>query len=149
MTSFAEGVWLDTEPVRFLGLRLTATMVVLRLADRSLLLYSPLLLTPERRAAVEALGPVAHLYAPNLYHHLWIGEWSAAFPSARLHALRVLAKKRPELRIDRAHGAVPEPAFAGRLDRQNSADLRCRRPSRCRSSTSARVACMSPGCRSK
>jgi hypothetical protein len=116
LTSIAEGIWMDTEPVSFLGLRLTANMVVLRLADQSLLLYSPLSLTPERRAAVEALGPVAHLYAPNLYHHLWIGEWSAAFPFARLHAPKALAKKRPDLRIDRAHDAMPETAFAGVLD---------------------------------
>ena len=116
LTAFAEGVWLDTEPVRHLGLRLTATMVVLRLADQSLLLYSPLPLTPERRAAVTALGPVAHLYAPNLYHHLWIGEWAAAFPSARLHAPTALAQKRRELRIDRAHDRVSEPAFAGVIE---------------------------------
>ena len=51
LTPFAEGVWVDTEPVRFLGLRLTATMAVLRLGDESLLLYSPVAMTPERRAA--------------------------------------------------------------------------------------------------
>jgi hypothetical protein len=73
-------------------------------------------MTPERRAAVEALGPVAHLYAPNLYHHLWIGEWAAAFPSARLHAPPGLAKKRRDLRIDRTLGAAPETAFAGIVD---------------------------------
>jgi hypothetical protein len=38
---FAEGVWVDTAPVRFLGMRLTATMTVLRLSDGTLLLYSP------------------------------------------------------------------------------------------------------------
>jgi hypothetical protein len=113
---FADGVWVDTEPVRFLGLQLTATMAVLRLGDGSLLLYAPLAMTPERRAAVEGLGRVAHLYAPNLYHHLWIGEWAAAFPSARLHAPARLAKKRGDLRIARAHDAAPEPAFAGIVD---------------------------------
>jgi len=113
---FAEGVWVDIAPVRFLGMRLTATMTVLRLSDGTLLLYSPLALTTERRAAVEALGPVAHLYAPNLYHHLWIGEWATAFPSARLHAPVGLTKKRRELRIDRVHNAAQEPAFVGVVD---------------------------------
>jgi hypothetical protein len=79
-------------------------------------LESPLPLTPERRAAIEALGPIAHLYSPNLFHHLWLGEWAAAFPSARVHAAAGLAKKRPDLRIDRTHGSAPEPAFAGTID---------------------------------
>lgn len=113
LTPFAEGVWVDSAPVRFLGMRLSATMTVLRLGDGSLLLHSPVAMTPERRAAVEALGPVAHLYSPNLYHHLRIGDWAAAFPSARLHAPPGLAKKRPDLRIDRVHHTAPEPAFAG------------------------------------
>jgi hypothetical protein len=113
---FAEGVWVDTAPVRFLGMRLTATMTVLRLGDGSLLLYSPIAMTPERRVAIEALGDVAHLYAPNLYHHLRVGEWAAAFPGARLHAPAGLGKKRPDLRIDRVHGMAPEPAFAGVVD---------------------------------
>jgi hypothetical protein len=115
-TAFAEGVWLDTAPVRILGMPLTSTMTILRLGDRDLLLHSPITMTPERRAAVEALGPVAHLYAPNLYHHLAIGDWATAFPSARLHAPAALAKKRPDLRIDRVHDEVAEPAFAGVLD---------------------------------
>ena len=113
---FAPGVWVDSEPVRFLGMRLSATMAVLRLTDNSLLLYSPVAMTRNRRAAVEALGPVTHLYAPNLLHHLWVGDWARAFPSARLHAPGRLARKRRDLRIDRIHGSAPEPAFAGVLD---------------------------------
>ncbi|MFI5314441.1 MAG: hypothetical protein ACHQ6T_01965 [Myxococcota bacterium] len=116
LTPFAEGVWLDAAPVQNLGMRLTTAMGVLRLRDQSLLLYSPVAMTRERRAAVEALGPVGHLYAPNLFHHLWIGEWAAAFPSARVHAPAGLARKRPELRIGRVHGAAPEPAFEGAVE---------------------------------
>jgi hypothetical protein len=97
-------------------MQLTATMAVLRLSDGNLLLYSPVALTQARQSAIEALGPVAHLYAPNLFHHRWIGEWAAAFPSARLHAPVGLAKKRGDLRIDRIHNAAREPAFAGVLE---------------------------------
>jgi hypothetical protein len=110
LVPFAEGVWLAHAPVSFLGLRLTSTMVVLGLPDRSLMVVSPLALTPGRRAAVEALGPVAHLYAPNLFHHLWIEDWAAAFPAARVHAPRGLHKKHPGLRVDRWHGPGAEPA---------------------------------------
>ncbi len=118
LIAFADGVWLASEPVRIVGMPLTATMAVLRLGDGGLLLYSPVAMTPGRRAAVEGLGPVAHLYAPSLYHDRWIGEWAAAFPSARVHAPARLARKRRELRIDRAHGA-PEPAFAGVVDERH------------------------------
>jgi hypothetical protein len=116
LTPFADGVWLTDEPVNILGMRLSATMAILRLGDGSLLLYSPVAMTLERRAAVTALGPIAHLYAPNLFHERWVGDWAAAFPEARLHAPPRLRKKRRDLRIDRVYGAAPEPAFAGVVD---------------------------------
>ncbi|HEY2743445.1 MAG TPA: hypothetical protein VGL86_02440, partial [Polyangia bacterium] len=58
---------------------------------------------------VEALGRVAHVYAPSTFHHRWVGE-------ARLHAPAAPAEKRRELRVDRTLGAAPEPAFAGVVD---------------------------------
>jgi hypothetical protein len=116
LISFADGVWLATAPVSFLGLRLTATMTVVRLAGGGLLVHSPVALTPARRAQVDALGPVHHLYVPNLFHHRWIGDWAAAYPAARVHAPAGLARKRRDVRIDRLHGDGVEPAFAGTLD---------------------------------
>jgi hypothetical protein len=111
---FADGVWFDTGPVRILGTRLTSTMTVVRL-EEGLLVHSPLSLTPERCAAVLSLGKVRHLYAPNAFHHLWLGEWSRAFPEARVHAPRGLADKRPDLRIDRVHGRTPA-TFGGEIE---------------------------------
>jgi hypothetical protein len=116
LVPFADGVWLGTGPVRIVGMPLSTTMTVLRLAEGQLLVHSPVAVTPARRAAVDALGAVAHLYAPNLFHHRWIGEWAAAYPAARLHAPPGLAKKRRDLRVDRVHGASAEPAFASVID---------------------------------
>lgn len=115
LTPVADGLWIDDGPVSILGMPLTSTMSVIRLEGGGLLLHSPLALSPERRAAVDALGPLKHLYAPNLFHHLWLGDWAAAYPHARVHAPASLTKKRPDLRVDRVHGA-PEPAFSGVLD---------------------------------
>jgi hypothetical protein len=112
LSALDEGVWYDAGAVSFLGLRLTATMTVLRVAD-GLLLHSPLAMTAERRAAVEALGEIAHLYAPNTFHHRWLGEWSQAFPAAVVHAPAELGKKRPDLRIDRFHDQVEASDFGG------------------------------------
>jgi hypothetical protein len=113
---FGADIWLDHAPVRIVGTRLTSTMTLIRLGSGGLLVYSPVALTPARQAAADALGPVEHLYAPNLFHHLWLGEWAAAYPNARVHAPKRLGKKRPALHIDRFHGAQPEPAFVGLLD---------------------------------
>jgi hypothetical protein len=65
---------------------------------------------------VDALGVVSHLYAPNTFHHLWLGDWSQAYPHARVHGPRALTRKRPDLRIDRAHDEVLEPSFQGVVD---------------------------------
>jgi hypothetical protein len=108
---FRDGVWCESGPVRFLGLRLTATMTVLRLNGDELLVHSPLPLTAERRAQVTALGCVAHLYAPNTFHHSWLGEWAGAFPEARVHAPHELKARRPDLRIDRFHDQDGQAAF--------------------------------------
>lgn len=112
LSAFAEGVWYDTGASHFLGLRLTATMTVLRVGD-GLLLHSPLPMTAERRAAVESLGRVTHLFAPNTFHHQWLGEWSQAFASATVHAPHDLATKRPDLRIDRFHDQGAACDFGG------------------------------------
>lgn len=111
---FKDGVWFDTGPVRIVGTRLSVTMTVIRLED-GLLVHSPLPLTSERRAAVLSVGKVAHLYAPNTFHHLWLSDWSRAFPEARVHAPSLLAKKCPELRIDRFHDDG-SAAFSGELE---------------------------------
>ena len=63
LTPFAEGVWLSTAPVEFIGMRLTATMTVLRLGDGSLLLHSPVAMTPVAPPTQVASAPPAPVSA--------------------------------------------------------------------------------------
>jgi len=112
----ADGVVVSRAPVSFLGMKLEATMTLLELAPGRWLAHSPVMLTAERLAAVEALGDVTHLYSPNTMHHLRLGDWARAFPRAKVHAPPGLLKKRPDLRIDRVHGALAEPDFTGVID---------------------------------
>ncbi len=103
LTQFADNVWLASDPVRIVGMKLTATMTVVRLPSSELLVHSPVAMTKERRSSLESLGTVTHLYAPNTFHHVWMGDWARSFPGACVHAPSALRKKRPDLRIDRAH----------------------------------------------
>lgn len=115
LTRFADGVWTAVAPITILGMPLSSTMTVIELGAGQLLLHSPISMSSELRTAVEALGTVSHLFAPNTFHHLRVGEWASAYPSARLHAPADLAKKRPDLHIHRHHDVAPEPAFEGIL----------------------------------
>ncbi|HYD24774.1 MAG TPA: hypothetical protein VEB68_08245 [Croceibacterium sp.] len=52
--------------------------------DGGTVLYSPVALAPADVAALEALGPVAAIVAPNLVHHLYLRAAAEAFPAARV-----------------------------------------------------------------
>ncbi len=92
-----EGIWVLDAPQKFLGLHLGTRMTVVRLASGGLWVHSPVALTDALRGEVSDLGPVEHIVGPNLYHHLRLGEWVAAFGDAKLHGAPGLAKKRPDL----------------------------------------------------
>ena len=111
-----ENLWVAEQPLKFMGLEVGARMTIVRLADGALWVHSPLRLIPERRQAVDALGPVRFLVAPNRLHHLFIGEWMAVWPEARAYASPGLPEKRKDLRF---HGVLSERApleWAGQVE---------------------------------
>lgn len=72
MKQLAENLWIfDGEAVPFFTLPYTTRMTVIRLNDGALWVHSPIKLTPELQALVEALGEVRYLIAPNHLHHLF------------------------------------------------------------------------------
>lgn len=111
-----ENLWVGEQPLKFVGLAVGARMTVVRLADGGLWVHSPLRLTPERRQAVDALGPVRFLVAPNKYHHLFIGDWMAAYPRAQAYAAPGLSEKRKDLRFHAVLSEQVPAEWAGQMD---------------------------------
>ena len=76
MQPFGQNIWtMNGDRVRMYGVVPFATrMTVVRLASGGLWLHSPVRPTPDRRRAVDELGPVEHLVAPNKIHGLGIAH---------------------------------------------------------------------------
>jgi hypothetical protein len=97
----ADDVWHAESVLRMpWGARLPVRMTVLRLADASLLVCSPIQLSADLAQAVEALGPVRYFVAPNAYHHVFLARWQARFPQALCYGPGLLRKKRQDLQLD-------------------------------------------------
>jgi hypothetical protein len=98
------------------GFRMPTRMTVLPLDGGGVGLVSPVPIDDALAARVEALGEVRLLIAPNLLHHLYLGDASRRWPSARVLAPAALRAKRPDLRIDAAleDGLPPELAASVR-----------------------------------
>lgn len=62
------------------GMSLRRTMTVVRRADGSLLLHSPIALDEARQRELEALGPVAVMVVPNAGHRLDAPAYKARYP---------------------------------------------------------------------
>jgi len=116
LQKFADGVWVASAPQKFMGWEFGARMTVLRLGDGSLVVYSPLAIDDSLKHELEAIGPVGHIVAPSLFHHLYAGDAAAAFPEAKVHGPAGLRKKRPDLHLDATLGEQPEPAWRDDLE---------------------------------
>jgi hypothetical protein len=102
--------------VSFKGFDYPTRMVVVRLADGGLWLWSPTELTAALESEVRALGPVRHLVSPNQLHYLFLAEWQAAFPDAMVWGTAATIAKCSELRFAPALADDPPPEWAGQID---------------------------------
>ena len=98
LNRIAEGVHevtadLKLAPAFYLPVRST----VLALEKNELAVVSPVAMTDETAAQIDALGKVTHLVAPNLLHHLFLGPAIKRWPDARVHGAPGLAQKRTSL----------------------------------------------------
>ncbi|MGP1255542.1 MAG: DUF4336 domain-containing protein [Kiloniellales bacterium] len=118
MRSFGRNIWtLQGDDVRMYGVvPFTTRMTVVRLETEGLWLHSPVRPTPERRRAVDQLGPVEHLVAPNKIHSLGIGPWKALYPSAKVWASPGFNKRHPDIAVDALLTNDLAPAWSSEID---------------------------------
>ena len=113
-----EDLWIvDGEPISAMGLTVPVRMSVIRLADGTILLHSPIRHSPALAGMIDELGPVRHLVAPSIAHWKFLADWQRAYPQATTRAVPGLAS-RPQvrlsgLRIERELDETAPPEWTG------------------------------------
>jgi hypothetical protein len=114
---FGDEIWTADGPIAEVGgFKYPTRMALIRLSDGSLFIWSPTALSDDLRAAVDALGPVRHIVAPNALHHLFIGEWHRAYPDAKIYAAPGLRAKRRDIAFDGDLHDAPASGWSGDID---------------------------------
>jgi hypothetical protein len=106
----------DGPSIPFYGFPYPTRMALARLSDGGLWIWSPIALTNELAHEVQAIGPVRYIVSPNKIHHLFLHQWAARWPEARLYAPPGLAQKKPELHFYAELGDGPNPSWSADID---------------------------------
>lgn len=117
MKEFAPSLYVADGPaVSFYGFPYPTRMAVVRLADGSAWVWSPVALTDAIVDFMASFKAVSHIVSPNKIHHIFLAEWQEQWPEARLYAPPGLAQRKPDLRFDAELGDEPDPAWAADID---------------------------------
>ena len=117
----AEGVFVvDSVLENPLGAVIATRMTVMRLPDGGLLLHSPTRYSLALKGALEVIGPVRHLVAPNLAHWTFMKDWQDACPEATTWAAPGLRGRgqvrRSGVRLDHDLGAATPPEWGDAIE---------------------------------
>ena len=101
LQAFGEGLWIADGPVADVaGFHYPTRMAVIRLNGGGLFVWSPVALPDGLKAAVDRLGEVRWIIAPNSLHDLHLAAWRLAYPDAMLFAPPGLRSRRKDLAFD-------------------------------------------------
>jgi hypothetical protein len=117
LEQFGDDIWIASGPVvTSMAFRYPTRMAVIRLASGKLFIWSPVAISPDLRAEVEALGEVSFIIAPNSLHYVFLKEWSAAYPQAAFYAAPGVRERCKDLAFAGELTEVPPVAWAGEID---------------------------------
>lgn len=112
LVEFGPEIWTAEGPVvtGAAGFRYPTRMTVMRLPGGTLVVWSPVALSPELRSQTEALGKIGFILPPNSLHHSFVAEWQQAYPEAAVLAPPGLTNKRADIRFaGNITDPLPEP----------------------------------------
>lgn len=102
----AERIWVvDGPAVTCRRMPISTRATVVQLSGGDLWVHSPTGLGDGLKDELAALGPVAHLVAPNWDHNLFLEDWRAAYPQAQVWAVSGEGARGPGVDFDHALGA--------------------------------------------
>lgn len=117
MEQLADNIWIaEGDIVDFHGFPYPTRCVIVRLSSGGLWCWSPVALTPELKREIEAIGEPHHLVSPNKIHHLYLGDWHAAWPEASLWGPASTIAKRDDLGFAPALGNQAPAEWQGEFD---------------------------------
>lgn len=118
LVELAPDLWIAPRPLRVGFLDIGTCMTVVRLPDGGVFLHSPVPTDGPTCAAVDEIGPVRAIVAPNRVHHFYAGDWKRAYPAARLLGAPGLAAKRKDLAFDGELGDGADVSYAGAIEQR-------------------------------
>lgn len=118
LTGIGDSIWIADGPdIRgAAGFCFPTRMAIIRLADGHLFIWSPIAPTPGLQDAVDALGPVRFLIAPNHLHHGFLADWIQAYPAALVHAAPGLPDKRRDISFHASLGDIAPADWRAEID---------------------------------
>jgi len=117
LREFAPSLFVAEGPtVSFFGFPYPTRMALARLNNGDLWAWSPVALTDELVAEVEAIGTVRHIVSPNKIHHLFLAQWQEQWPEARLYAPPGLARRKPGIKFYAELGDSADPPWGEEID---------------------------------
>lgn len=119
MRKIHDRLWVHEQ--RVIGIADGLRMTVVVLDDGSLWVHSPTPLTAALSAAIDALGPVDSLVAPNNHHHKSLRQWRDAYPAAKLYVAPAIPRKQKWLDQYTLLERTDPGTWAGALDVQSIA----------------------------
>ncbi len=83
LTEFSEFIWTAYHPLRLAGMEMGARSTIIRLPSERLVIVSPVPFDDDTATAIDELGEVDTIIAPNLMHYQYFNDACRRWPTAR------------------------------------------------------------------
>jgi hypothetical protein len=95
LTALDDNLWEAEFPLRVAGVQLGHRMTVIRLADRQLMLHSPVPLADDLVRELQELGEVRYVVAPSCFHDLFLEPYFERFADATFCSVPGMSDQHP------------------------------------------------------